>query len=186
MSEYLLKCDCGSELIITTRDAGQNLTCDDCQQTVVVPTLREIKNLKPNADSSGTVDQTRTLKNAEWSAKTGYLFGVLTIVALATFVTGGIQSYHAYQYSLIENLSQRGLEEGDSLIAGMGPLQLYEAWNTVKELKLLAPETSEYQRAQVDLKRAMNAAIICYIIGGLCIIGLAVIMMIRKPKPQVE
>ena len=68
----------------------------------------------------------------------------------------------------------------------MGPLQLYEAWNTVKELKLLAPETSEYQRAQVDLKKSMNAAIICYIIGGLCIIGLAVIMMMRKPKPQVE
>ena len=186
MSEYLLKCDCGSELIITTRDAGQNLTCDDCQETVVVPTLREIKNLKPNEDSSRTVDQTRTQKNAEWSAKTGYLFGVLTIVALAAFVTGGIQSYRAYQYSLTEDFSPQMLEEGDSLIAGMGPLQLYEAWNTVKELKLLAPETSEYQRAQVNFKKSMNAAIICYIIGSLCIIGLAVIMMMRKPKPQVE
>ncbi|HAL14149.1 MAG TPA: hypothetical protein DCP67_10080 [Planctomycetaceae bacterium] len=186
MSEYLLKCDCGSELIITTRDAGQNLTCDDCQKTVVVPTLREIKNLKPNEDSSRTVDQTRTQKNAEWSAKTGYLFGVLTIVALAAFVTGGIQSYRAYQYSLTEDFSPQMLEEGDSLIAGMGPLQLYEAWNTVKELKLLAPETSEYQRAQVNFKKSMNAAIICYIIGSLCIIGLAVIMMMRKPKPQVE
>ena len=186
MSEYLLKCDCGSELIITTRDAGQNLTCDDCQKTVVVPTLREIKNLKPNEDSSRTVDQTRTQKNAEWSAKTGYLFGVLTIVALAAFVTGGTQSYRAYQYSLTEDFSPQMLEEGDSLIAGMGPLQLYEAWNTVKELKLLAPETSEYQRAQVNFKKSMNAAIICYIIGSLCIIGLAVIMMMRKPKPQVE
>ena len=186
MSEYLLKCDCGSELIITTRDAGQNLTCDDCQKTVVVPTLREIKNLKPNEDSSRTVDQTRTQKNAEWSAKTGYLFGVLTIVALAAFVTGGIQSYRAYQYSLTEDFSPQMLEEGDSLIAGMGPLQLYEAWNTVKALKLLAPETSEYQRAQVNFKKSMNAAIICYIIGSLCIIGLAVIMMMRKPKPQVE
>ncbi|MCH2362226.1 MAG: respiratory nitrate reductase subunit gamma [Pirellulales bacterium] len=186
MSEYLLKCDCGSELIITTRDAGQNLTCDDCQKTVVVPTLREIKNLKPNEDSSRTVDQTRTQKNAEWSAKTGYLFGVLTIVALAAFVTGGIQSYRAYQYSLTEDFSPQMLEEGDSLIAGMGPLQLYEAWNTVKQLKLLAPETSEYQRAQVNFKKSMNAAIICYIIGSLCIIGLAVIMMMRKPKPQVE
>ena len=186
MSEYLLKCDCGSELIITTRDAGQNLTCDDCQKTVVVPTLREIKNLKPNEDSSRTVDQTRTQKNAEWSAKTGYLFGVLTIVALAAFVTGGIQSYRAYQYSLTEDFSPQMLEEGDSLIAGMGPLQLYEAWNTVKELKLLAPETSEYQRAQVNFKKSMNAAIICYIIGSLCIIGLAVIMMMRKPKPLVE
>ena len=186
MSEYLLKCDCGSELIITTRDAGQNLTCDDCQKTVVVPTLREIKNLKPNEDASRTVDQTRTQKNAEWSAKTGYLFGVLTIVTLAAFVTGGIQSYRAYQYSLTEDFSPQMLEEGDSLIAGMGPLQLYEAWNTVKELKLLAPETSEYQRAQVNFKKSMNAAIICYIIGSLCIIGLAVIMMMRKPKPQVE
>ena len=186
MSEYLLKCDCGSELIITTRDAGQNLTCDDCQKTVVVPTLREIKNLKPNEDSSRTVDQTRTQKNAEWSAKTGYLFGVLTIVTLAAFVTGGIQSYHAYQYSLTEDFSPQMLEEGDSLIAGMGPLQLYEAWNTVKQLKLLAPETSEYQRAQVNFKKSMNAAIICYIIGSLCIIGLAVIMMMRKPKPQAE
>jgi len=182
MSEYLLKCDCGSELIITTRDAGQNLTCDDCQKTVVVPTLREIKNLKPNEDSSRTVDQTRTQKNAEWSAKTGYLFGVLTIVALAAFVTGGIQSYRAYQYSLTEDFSPQMLEEGDSLIAGMGPLQLYEAWNTVKELKLLAPETSEYQRAQVNFKKSMNTAIICYIIGSLCIIGLSVIMMMRKPK----
>lgn len=186
MSEYLLKCDCGSELIVTTRDAGQNLTCDDCQETVVVPTLREIKNLKPHDDASGTADHARTQNNAEWSAKTGYLFGILTIVALAAFVTGGIQSYHAYQHSLIEDHSQQGLEEGDSLIAGMGPLQLYEAWKTVKELQLLAPETSEYQRAQIELKKSMNAAIICYIIGGLCIIGLAVIMMMRKPKPQVE
>ncbi|MFL2871366.1 MAG: hypothetical protein ACJZ8O_11550 [Pirellulaceae bacterium] len=186
MSEYLLQCDCGSELIITTRDAGQNLTCDDCGETVVAPTFREIKNLQPHKDSNPTDAGTSSQRNAEWSAKTGYLFGILTIIALAAFVTGGMQSYHAYQHSLIEDESQLGLETGDNLIAAMGPLQLYEAWNTVKELKLLAPQTSDYQRAQITLKQSMNAAIVCYIIGALCIIGLAVIMMLRKPKPQVE
>lgn len=183
MSEYLLKCECGVDLVISNRDAGQNLICDDCGAEVVVPTLREIKNLPIHEPIDGGDGAGSTTEgSSDWSAQTGYLFSGLTIVTLIAFVIGGIKSYHAYEHSLVEDVSQQGMVDGDKMIAGMGALQLYEAWNTVKELKLMAPESSDYQRAQAQLRDAMNIAIVCYIVGGICVIGLAVIMMRRKPN----
>ena len=190
MSEYLLKCECGTDLVVSNRDAGQNLVCDDCGTEVVAPTLREIKNLPihepvDGSDADGNLYFTNVpAASSDWSAQTGYLFSGLTILTLIAFVIGGIKSYHAYEHSLVEDVSQQGMIDGDKMIAGMGALQLYEAWNTVKELKLMAPESSDYQRAQAKLRDAMNIAIVCYIVGGICVIGLAVIMMRRKPNSR--
>lgn len=51
MSAYLLPCDCGTDIVVTTAQAGGSATCPACGRAAAVPRFRELSAL-PRATSA--------------------------------------------------------------------------------------------------------------------------------------
>ncbi|MEC9092058.1 MAG: hypothetical protein VX438_05075 [Planctomycetota bacterium] len=91
--QYEYPCQCGATILVTANDAGRNLVCDTCQQSIQIPGLREIKNLTPHTQTS-----TGKLKESTWNFEKGIWFflGGLAIclglgVGIPCFLVGHYQ-----------------------------------------------------------------------------------------------
>ncbi len=82
--KYLLPCSCGEQAEIDIGQAGQTIACQGCGNSLEVPTLRGIRQLKPAAAEPTDADDRRQ----GWSRSQGALFAVgLGMLLLA--VIGG-------------------------------------------------------------------------------------------------
>ena len=65
--KYLLPCECGERLRITTAEAGETVTCPSCGAELSVPSLSELKWLEP-ADRP-----MRRRRTARWDARKAWM-----------------------------------------------------------------------------------------------------------------
>jgi hypothetical protein len=116
---YLLPCDCGRNIAISPRQAGETVRCD-CGQTRIAPNLGEIRRLRPAEKSQAP---TVSRAGSSWGAPERLLLLgiVLVVIAVAS------ASVLAWQYP-----SQKAIEayiqQRHAFVQSLGPwdsLQLY-------------------------------------------------------------
>jgi len=75
---YLLPCSCGKEVSIELRQAGETVRCE-CGQACAVPTMREVRCLRPAPASETTPADTKPA----WGNSQRFLVAGLVVVLLA-------------------------------------------------------------------------------------------------------
>ena len=78
--QYLLECECGKQLSVGARQAGQSVRCG-CGNTIGVPSLRDLRRL-PVAHRGDR------RKSTAWSQTQGFTFvmgSIVTAIALCVF-----------------------------------------------------------------------------------------------------
>ncbi len=134
-NQYSLPCPaCSQTHRVGLIQAGESLTCA-CGATIVVPTLRELRQLAPIMDSADA-----RAKSGGWSPQRGLLFvsGFLLLVA-----AGLIQWQIGSRRAALDVLRPE-LQEINFDIQKLTPIQSWEAWTHFRDQKLEYRETPEF------------------------------------------
>lgn len=177
--KHLLRCECGIDLLVEPRQAGQHVECT-CGQSVAVPGLSAIRAL-PEADEQAPESR------GGWSVSHGVLTAGLL---LATALAGG----GAYVWSTEPPAPEAYTPEARTdrlanVLQSLEPYQLFDLWGP--NYRYLArtgiPEysdrQSEYLQHQVDKSRQLRWALL----GAAALVALGAIgsaaVMRRGPAP---
>lgn len=128
---YLLSCPCGHKIPVSRSQAGSQLPCPICGQTLEVPTIRGLANLplEQQPPAEGTVGK-RTAPR--WSIARRVAAAVCFCVALIGFIIGGMLLI--VRLSLDTGWTLEGeLEYGDAMIAQYEPAELWDAWASFRQ-----------------------------------------------------
>ena len=161
MANYLLSCECGSKFNIATIDAGKTLTCAECEATIVVPNLREIRELPLADELESAVELT-------WEKGHGALFGAGSIlIALGI----GLFFFHFYQANQLDltDESEAQIQYGNAVIDQMPPLAAIQQWRLIRDLGLGEQQIVDYQ---AKLNKYNNLMLQCYLELGMAGLGL--------------
>jgi len=167
--QYLFPCDnCNHQLIVVPRQAGQNLTCPQCQHFVEAPKLGEMKQLEM---VGGTEPVNRP------AASSGGLRNLLFVVGLAMAIICGATGYlvNRYASALIFEIDydqeQKEFEEEVDHLNSAQVVALYEAMQIEKGLgEWYEPNYVRYNTQGAILRK------ISYGVFGLA--GLGLLMLI--------
>ncbi len=125
---YLLTCDCGQQLTIQVRQAGETRTCA-CGRVVEIPTLRDIRQLPFAPDSVAT-----PARVGSWSLAHGVAFALAIPVFLICL---GLIGHAVYQRHTLSKIPIPTLMDvlkyspDDINRADIDSLTLEQTWTTV-------------------------------------------------------
>jgi len=134
---HLLTCECGREITVTRKQAGQEIACA-CGRALRVPTLRGFSDL-PLATTPATKAAQAGLPTDQalsvWSGWRGPAIAVASVVFLiAGFATARFL-YHRYlvdpSYTAVEEIAA-----GNQLFDEAHPEELSLAWEDYRKLRL--------------------------------------------------
>ncbi len=125
MSEYKLPCAvCGQSVIVSTRQAGESVSCD-CGKPLEVPTMRELRQLDPVPAQSAASKPT-------WTAAQGLLFAA---GALMTVIAAGSALWLT---SLLRRVDTRQPDVGEvEFQYDIETFSLSQTWDMWKQYSLL-------------------------------------------------
>jgi hypothetical protein len=84
---YLLSCDCGRQIPISTSQAGETLICE-CGRSLTAPKLRELRQLPPAAESEAP-----PRSRGAWTRQQGVIFAAGLILFLLGASIAGLTYY---------------------------------------------------------------------------------------------
>jgi len=87
--KFAVPCPCGDSVLVDVRQAGDQVQCSKCQQTIEVPPLRELKQLEPVAVSEPV---SVAGSDTSWSGLPGALFAL----GLLSLVIASAAGYYTY------------------------------------------------------------------------------------------
>ena len=181
---YLFECECGRSVELRNQQAGTEIQCPGCDQTISVPTLRELSKL-PRLDETKTASAVATKES--WSREKGILFAL----GLPMFLLGsGLLVYLAMQSGklmterpTVERAKQM-LGFRDSDIMDKDPLETWDTWKKVRAMPIesvrrFEPYYEEQRRIAARYKIYMAMTGLLAVIGvGL----LAAMLMVKKRR----
>ena len=131
---YKLPCpSCSSILPVATTQAGETLTCS-CGEPVLVPTLRELKQLDTVDDETGTP------KTSGWNPLRGGLFvSGIVLIAIA-----GIGHWRIDAQRRVLDIEQPEFQEMTFDVQTLTPMRAWEAWTHFRSRSLEFRDTPEF------------------------------------------
>lgn len=166
MSKYLLPCECGKEIAVDVKQAGQQIACE-CGRLLEVPTLRGVRELEPVREIGPSSRQT-----ADWNSSRGMIFAG----SLILFAIGGAVSYLGYAgLRATPNVSREVERESfDKSIDAMSLDEMYETWKNVRTHGL-GPRGQdmfvEIRAFRTGRQRMLTIGIVLCVVGSLGAIG---------------
>jgi len=183
MSHHQLICPaCGGDIVIEPRQAGQEVSCPECKEATVAPTMRDIRMLP-----TVTVEDTsRKKKGNQWSRGRSFVFVGGILLAL---IAGGICGAISYRYSKIQMQAPEFYDisavEAEYEKASLPVLM--EEWEAF-ETHGLPPYQTPYWVLVLEAKERLKVWIwvtgIISGIGVLLVIGALVVPGKKKPKTK--
>lgn len=175
--QYLLPCECGQKIPLSTGQAGDTLTCE-CGRTVTAPKLREMRLLEPAPEPKAGGPP-----RASWSPIQGALYatggGIVALAALALLV---VSLQRSQLQTEAPPLIPDKVEEYLGEIDRNTPLQNLEIWkNEVLDEGLKRegdPIFVTHQRADAILRKITIAA------GSVGAFGMALIVAAFVVRPK--
>lgn len=130
--KFAVPCPCGASVVVEVRQAGDQVQCSACQQTVEVPRLRELKQLEPVSVSEPAAP---VGVETSWSGLPGGLFAL----GLLSLVIAGAAAYYTYSIrsQMVEWVTppQQKIEfELD--IQDISLVRSWELWDQFKKIQL--------------------------------------------------
>ena len=159
VKKFLLSCECGATTPVSGGQAGDEVFCTGCGQSLAVPTLRELSQLP-------LAEETRSNRQRNWDASKGLLLlgGLLVVVSWTAAAWLRIPVASPVDPAIIrQNL------------AGQTDAEIYEAWRDYFSMTTVARPQMVIEKIfiqQVQLRRGLSIALI--VSGGVgLLIGLA-------------
>ena len=169
---YQLRCECGQELEICERQAGQELVCS-CGKNSVIPTLRQIREL-PLAAPAVAASRPSTA----WSYQRGILFSLGTLLLLTCLP---MLAYVGWQRSQVD-LSQPELDkiEYQVDIDLLSPVDTLELWGFITTQSLFRNESPLHIQNRENAERLGWLMLVAGVltVGGL----IMVLVSLRYPR----
>ena len=95
MAQRILKCNCGCEIPIRDTQAGVQLQCPQCNITLAVPSLRDLKNLPlaapPPPPPWFAFLPERSLPRSPWRLGLGIFFLTVSVVTPVLIASGQLE-----------------------------------------------------------------------------------------------
>lgn len=183
---HLLTCECGREITVTRKQAGQELACD-CGQTLRVPTLRGFSEL-PVAPFAATETAQSGLPadraSSVWSGWRGPAIAAASVVFLiAGFATARFL-YHRYlvdpSYTAVEEIAA-----GNQLFDEAHPEELSIAWEDYQKLRLGPKDRPLFYVIQKFAEeREFNAMLSGAVSLSAALVAGAIWLSARRKKPN--
>ena len=118
---YLLPCDCGREIPIESRQAGETVRCE-CGRTCAVPTMREVQNLRP-APVSGAAPMAA---RPAWGNSQRLLVAGLVVLLLAAIAAAILHGQFSDQFGRLRPPeAERQFVEG---LSTLKTIQYFQQW----------------------------------------------------------
>jgi hypothetical protein len=129
MTKYQLNCSCGTAIPVETSQSGRYITCK-CGKELLVPPLRELRQLSPIKDDTAATDT--TLPRRHWHPVQGILFVLGLLLTVGSL--GGAAYVQSYRMSLdTEEKPYDNLDAALRQIDGLQPAESFKAWEVVRE-----------------------------------------------------
>ena len=167
-SEYLLTCQCGTEILVRTSQAGGTVRCQ-CGYEVSIPTLRDLRQL-PMTSTTAAASTTRQ----NWQTSNGVLFAAgvpITLICLAIFLFAlYLRGYLDVSKPDLGELQSAYLHDLDTLTL----TQSWSFWLSVRAMKLDDRPTPLYlinRDRAVQLLGFMIVSSVGIAIGTGCIVA---------------
>jgi hypothetical protein len=165
---HLLTCECGREITVTRKQAGQELACE-CGRTLQVPTLRGFSELPVAAVPASEVAQATSSADqaSVWSGWRGPAIAAASVVFL---IAGFATARFLYHRSMVDP-SYTSVEEiaaGNEFFDKSHPEELSYAWNDYQKLRLGPKDRPLFYRIQKFAEEREYSAMIS---GAICLSG---------------
>ncbi|HBE68327.1 MAG TPA: hypothetical protein DDW52_09290 [Planctomycetaceae bacterium] len=179
--QYLLRCQCGTDLHVTTSQAGDTVHCKACNSEVDVPRLRELKALPTVASEESTtlLDQPNAWRT--WRGPT------IALCAGALLVFGAYATWFSLQYLAVDRTHDTDFEiaYGNEAFDQYSPEELSLVWNNYEEVGIGQKQMPEYEKWQRYAEARKYLAIINgSIAGGFLLASLAIWISVRSANKK--
>lgn len=159
--QYLLPCECGNKIPVTTAQAGRIVACS-CGQEIKVPNLGALRQLE-QAHTGTTSKQA-----VQWNAGRGVLFVVGILLTIIGLLVGGWGSLILRQIDLEHEATHFNLAEVADIedVEKMPPADVYELWKNVASHGPGQAGTARPLQAQAWAAYYRNMAITGFVIAA--------------------
>jgi hypothetical protein len=178
MAHYLLPCECGRKLDITTAQAGERLPCA-CGRTVEAPTLRGFESLEQVAGPSAPVRK-------PWGARQGLAFlGASMIVAAVV----GLGLLFLWRPPTLEQMVMEARRPELLDVDTITPAGAWLRWDMIRQgliRPLSVPEVEAAKYGMSTIENWREWRLIACVGGGLGAVLVAASFLIPKrtrPRP---
>ncbi|QEG43854.1 hypothetical protein [Roseimaritima ulvae] len=167
---YALPCSCGHVLEVSPGQAGDRLPCPECHQEVVVPLLRDLRQL-PRVEQAGEASG-GTKPASGGSFATRLLFGLAGFVALAA---AGFATFALFSAMAVEvgSSTEEHIERDREILLQASPGDLVESWTEIAKTPMT--ERFPYYYQQQAFKKAGWQRLM---ISGYAVAGLAIFVAV--------
>ena len=164
MATYLLNCPCGADLHVDSSLAGGQVVCNDCGESVDVPSLRLLKQLPRLDEPQPEEHKPKELVGNESTdvvRNLGAIIVIICVLALSLLLVFRFRSITGFTASDAISLGERHIDS-------LNMLQTWEMWGEINEMGLGS-------RDQVGLPalEARRLAVMYTLMGVVTLIGLA-------------
>ncbi|MEM7316330.1 MAG: hypothetical protein AAF497_24625 [Planctomycetota bacterium] len=182
---YLLECECGFQLEVEPRNAGEIRSCGGCDRTLEIPPLREIRNL-PLAQ---TTEAAKPRKSQGWTLGKGITFALsvpIMLICLCVFFYSRRleQIYRADQPSIDDVIRKSNDKFLSADIANMTLTETYdEIWKPIRAESLLIRRTPQHILVNEFRQRMQNWMLGATVIGALALLAIFATLILPSDKP---
>lgn len=177
---YLLPCHGEKKVEVTPASAGRTIVCP-CGKNVVVPTLRELRQL-PRVDG----DEARPRATAPaWSMQQGVIFSLGLFLMAVCLTALATLTFHRMRIDTsAPEMNQQMLKRVDRALANAEPAATLDAWRMLRDNPL--PEKRPKLIFEANREEARQLEIYMVVAGvvGLIGIGLVIAGPLARPKPR--
>jgi hypothetical protein len=143
MTDYLLPCPCGQKTRITAPQAGEQVTCV-CGKSLVVPTLRGIRQLEPAPEAA------RSAAGGGWTRIHGITFSAglaIASVGVVLLAIYGLKYIQLGASGYTRDITDAVVKLEKDRIAKLQPTDALKEWNDDLKDGLGEPEEPPWIRA---------------------------------------
>lgn len=171
---HLFTCPCGESFPVSAAQAGQSIECPHCNDSVALPTLRELKQLP----STQAAKETAPARG--WSSSQGVLFSIVFAFLLASLCMSAWSTYRWLQIEKPPTTTEM-IAIGEEEIAKQDAPQLHEFWVNYGKPGMGTRRLPGYAQVQQYRDSWKRWAYAGYAASAVCLIGLVVVVS-RKPS----
>ncbi|MBM4087940.1 MAG: hypothetical protein FJ276_00705 [Planctomycetes bacterium] len=164
---YKLPCSCGHTLVIDVAQAGGSMRCR-CGRDLEVPALRHIRQLDLATDDPGVTGR----RGASWGLRQGALFAAGAVLIAIGLTAAAYYQWHRWRLD-VDAVAWENLDEELKMIDQASINQCWTTW-----LKIRDAEIGPYNPPEFIMNRAVSAAWLKIVIGGLSVAALGLVLVV--------
>ncbi len=167
--------ECGHTFAVAESSAGETLPCPDCQKSITLPSLGELRKLPVQMQAVDAQDQEKTVSELDRRIGVIIFLGAIALIFIILAAIWGYRYYYIYTY-----FNAIAFEQWDVI-------ETWEKWQFLRP-GVDTPLTESEQNWLYLLRMLWKWLVIYLSIAGVCIAGIVFLWIkpIRKEDKPVN